>query len=166
MTEKETRELYREITEVLKEKGLQITTMESCTSGQIASLITDTEGSSQVFKGAFVSYSNEVKAMFGVSAETIERYTVYSPEVSVEMARVCRERIGADIGIGITGTMGNIDPVNPEKSVPGLLYFTIDFEGTPHTFRRELAPEKTRLLYKLSAAAEVGEELMKLLGNH
>ena len=163
MTEEETRELYRKITETLKEKKLLITTMESCTSGQIASLLTDTEGSSAVIKGAFVSYSNEAKIMFGVSGETIEKYTVYSPEVSREMAAKAREKMGADIGIGITGTMGNIDPVNPEKSVPGLLYFTIDYRGVPKTFRRELKPEKTRLSYKLSAASEVGLELLKLL---
>ena len=53
------RENYRKLTRLLIFKGLTITTMESATSGQIASLITDTEGSSAVFKGAFVTYCNE-----------------------------------------------------------------------------------------------------------
>ena len=49
------REGYRQLTKLLIEKKMTITTMESATSGQIASLITDTEGSSAVFKGAFVN---------------------------------------------------------------------------------------------------------------
>ena len=51
------RAAYHDLTLRLIEKGLQITTMESATSGQIASLITDTEGSSAVIKGAFITYS-------------------------------------------------------------------------------------------------------------
>ena len=54
---------------------MTITTMESATSGQIASLITDTEGSSAVLKGAFVTYCNEAKIMQGVPAEILEKYT-------------------------------------------------------------------------------------------
>ena len=44
-----------------------ITTMESCTAGQIASLLTDTSGSSAIIEGAFVTYSNEAKIQIGVS---------------------------------------------------------------------------------------------------
>ena len=76
-TENEIRERYRLLTKKLIEKKLTITTMESATGGQIASLITDTEGSSSVLKGAFVTYCNEAKIMQGVPAETIERYSVY-----------------------------------------------------------------------------------------
>ncbi len=81
-TENEIRERYRLLTKKLIEKKLTITTMESATGGQIASLITDTEGSSSVLKGAFVTYCNEAKIMQGVPAETIERYSVYSKETA------------------------------------------------------------------------------------
>lgn len=57
------RDGYRKLTRLLIEKKMTITTMESATSGQIASLITDTEGSSAVLKGAFVTYCNEAKMM-------------------------------------------------------------------------------------------------------
>ena len=59
--EQEIRNDYHKLTEELREKNISITTMESCTSGQIASLITDTEGASGIIKGAFVTYSNEAK---------------------------------------------------------------------------------------------------------
>ena len=78
--EKEIRADYRRLTKLLIEKKMTITTMESATSGQIASLITDTEGSSAVLKGAFVTYCNEAKIMQGVPAEVIDKYTVYSTQ--------------------------------------------------------------------------------------
>lgn len=50
---------YHKLTKLLISKELHITTMESATSGQIASLITDTEGASAIFKGALITYCNE-----------------------------------------------------------------------------------------------------------
>ena len=85
--EKEIRADYRRLTKLLIEKNLTITTMESATSGQIASLITDTEGSSAVLKGAFVTYCNEAKIMQGVPAEIIDKYTVYSTQTAEAMAK-------------------------------------------------------------------------------
>ncbi len=61
--ESDIRNNYRALTKCLIEKHLSITTMESATSGQIASLITDTEGASAILKGAFITYSNEAKIM-------------------------------------------------------------------------------------------------------
>ena len=84
--EQEIRNDYKKLTLKLIEKGLMITTMESATSGQIASLITDTEGSSAIMKGAFVTYSNEAKIQQGVPKEIIETYTVYSKETERAMA--------------------------------------------------------------------------------
>ncbi|MDO4622804.1 MAG: CinA family protein [Eubacteriales bacterium] len=161
--EAEIRVDYRHLTQLLIEKKLTITTMESATSGQIASLITDTEGSSAVLKGAFVTYCNEAKVMQGVPQEILDTYTVYSKETAAEMAKACRKTYDADIGIGVTGTMGNIDPANPEASVPGQVYFALDMKGEVRTFYRELEPQPTRLLYKLAVAKEVYEELVILL---
>ncbi len=75
--ESDIRNDYRKTDKASDRKNLTITTMESATSGQIASLITDTEGSSAVLKGAFVTYCNEAKIMQGVPAEVLDAYTVY-----------------------------------------------------------------------------------------
>ena len=117
--EKTIREHYRGLTKLLIEKNLTITTMESATSGQIASLITDTEGSSAILKGAFITYCNEAKIQQGVPSEILDKFTVYSRETAEAMAAACMRAYGADIGIGVTGTMGNVDPANPEASKPG-----------------------------------------------
>ena len=161
--EQEIRNDYKKLTLKLIEKGLMITTMESATSGQIASLITDTEGSSAIMKGAFVTYSNEAKIQQGVPKEIIETYTVYSNETARTMAEACRKAYAANIGIGVTGTMGNVDPANKEASVPGQVYFAISFNGEVRDYYREIIPQETRLAYKLAVAKEVVDELMKLI---
>lgn len=161
--EQEIRNNYRKLTLELIKKKLMITTMESATSGQIASLITDTEGSSAIMKGAFVTYSNEAKIQQGVPAEVIDTYTVYSKETARAMAETCRKAYGANIGIGVTGTMGNVDPENSEASVPGQVYFAISFDGNVTDYYREIPPQPTRLMYKLAVAKEVVDELMKMV---
>ena len=160
MTEQEIRADYRKITEKLIEKGKTITTMESCTSGLIASLITDTEGASAVLKGAFVTY-NIGKIMQGVPEETIEKYSVYSSETAIAMAEACRKTYNADYGIGVTGTMGNVDPANASASVPGRVYFAIAKENKTEVFYRELSPKPSRYEYKLAVAAEIAKELLE-----
>ena len=92
--EQEIRDNYRSLTKRLIEKKLTITTMESATSGQIASLITDTEGSSAVLKGAFITYCNEAKIKQGVPAEILDKYTVYSRETAEAMANILFHTIG------------------------------------------------------------------------
>ncbi len=155
------RTLYSDITKRLIEKGLSITTMESCTAGLIASLLTDTEGSSAVMKGAFVTYSNEAKIMQGVPRETIEQYGVYSVRTAEEMAKACRRAYAADIGIGITGSMSNADPANPD-SVPNEIFFALDIRGRVHGYRILSSPQTDRLHGKLAAAGAVAERLMEL----
>jgi len=157
--ETEIRADYEKLTKWLINKGLTITTMESATSGQIASLITDTEGSSAVFKGAFVTYSNEAKIMQGVPAEIIDRYSVYSLETAEAMAKACAKVYKADIGIGVTGTMGNVDPENPDSSETGQVYFAIEIKGSINSYNIEIEPQPTRLAYKLAVAKEVYEML-------
>ncbi|MBQ8986192.1 MAG: CinA family protein [Lachnospiraceae bacterium] len=171
--EQEIREHYHRLTRLLIEKQYTITTMESATSGQIASLITDTEGSSAVLKGAFITYSNEAKILQGVPAEIIEKYTVYSRETAEAMAAACMKAYGARIGIGVTGTMGNVDPANSDASVLGQVYFAIGMDngicggdgttsGQPviESFHLELAPQPSRLMYKLAVAEEVYKVLI------
>ena len=68
-----------------------ISTMESCTSGLIASLITDTEGASAIFPGGYVTYLNETKVLVGVDPSVIEIHGVYSPECAEAMARTVQE---------------------------------------------------------------------------
>ncbi len=163
MTHEEIRSEYSKLTKFLIEKNLSITTMESATSGLIASLITDTEGSSAIFKGAFVTYCNEAKIKNGVPAEIIEKYSVYSKQTADCMALACAKSYKSDIGIGVTGTMGNVDPANPENSVPGQVYFAIFFHGILNVYFAELSPQHSRFDYKMAVAEIVVEKLREIL---
>lgn len=153
---------FRAFTEKLIATGRTVTLMESATGGFIASLITDTEGSSGAFRGSYVTYSNEAKIKCGVRRSVIDRYSVYSRECALEMARACRAAYGADIGIGVTGTMGNRDPENPEWSVPGRLFFAIETRDGAAAYEAVLPPLPDRPSYKIRAAHEVALALKSL----
>ena len=92
--------------ELLRQKGLTLATMESCTGGLLADLITNVPGSSEYFKGGLVAYSNEFKAASGVSAELVARHGAVSAEVAEAMAEAARKIVGADVGVATTGVAG------------------------------------------------------------
>jgi nicotinamide-nucleotide amidase len=108
---------------LLSEKGLTLATMESCTGGLLANTITDVPGSSGYFKGGFVTYTNEAKIANGVDSDLIARRGAVSREVAAGMARAARERLKADIGIGITGVAG---PSEMEGKAAGTVFIAID----------------------------------------
>ena len=91
--------------------------MESCTGGFFANELTNVNGSSNIFKLGLVTYSNEYKEYFGVSRQTIQEYTVYSNEVSREMAKTCSDIAKSNIGVGITGMLGLMDSANPSANI-------------------------------------------------
>ena len=162
-THQKVRKEYEKLTRLLIDKKLTITAMESATSGQIASLITDTEGASAVLKGSYVAYSNEAKIKFGVSAQVIEQYSVYSAQTARQMAQVCAQAFQADIGIGVTGTMGNVDPANAEHSVPGQVWFALYVRGAVKEYALQLPAQPSRLDWKMAVAQAVVCELLELL---
>ena len=80
---------------------------ESCTGGLMAGRLTDRAGSSAYVLGGLTAYSNEAKVeLAGVDAGLIERHGAVSPEVAAALADGAIDRLGADIGIGITGIAG------------------------------------------------------------
>ncbi len=111
--------------ELLRKQGLYITTVESCTGGGLANAITNVSGSSGIFKGGFVTYSNEQKIALGVPKEVIEKYTVYSLQTAEALAKAgMKAAVKADIAVGITGSITRVDPNNP-NSRPGEIYIAV-----------------------------------------
>jgi nicotinamide-nucleotide amidase len=87
--------------------GHTVATAESCTGGGLAERLTDRAGSSAYFLGALVVYSNEAKvALAGVDPAVIERVGAVSVEVARALADGAADRLGAEIGVGITGIAG------------------------------------------------------------
>ncbi|MCR5671519.1 MAG: CinA family protein [Butyrivibrio sp.] len=157
-------EKYKQITEFLIKENMSITAMESCTSGLIASLLTDTEGSSAAFKGSFVTYSNEAKVKCGVSSEIIEKYGVYSKETAVAMADAARTSFDADYSVGVTGTFGNVDPANSD-SIPGSVYFAISTKKGTKSFFAPVPSLSDRQSYKNFMADIIADKLLEILND-
>jgi len=107
-------------------KGLALATMESCTGGHVASVLTNEPGSSAYFKGGIVSYSNEAKAAFGVPAAVIEQQGAVSAATALEMASAARARFNAGVGVSVTGVAG---PSELEGKKPGTVFIGLDVEG-------------------------------------
>ena len=150
---------WYDIASALISRKMSITAMESCTSGLIASLITNTEGASSIFKGSDVTYSNGAKIAAGVPEMIINLYGVYSKETAMAMASACKHNYGADIGVGVTGTTGNIDPENTEHSIPGVVFFAIAMKD--ETIIKEIkVSAETRFEYKLKIAEKIADELL------
>ncbi len=91
----------------LIKKDISIALAESCTGGLLSTYVTDVPGSSAVFWGGIISYSNEAKInLLGVAPKTLETYGAVSPETAEEMAKGVKKISQADLGLAITGIAG------------------------------------------------------------
>ncbi|MEE9247386.1 MAG: competence/damage-inducible protein A [Dehalococcoidia bacterium] len=141
-------------------KGYSLATMESCSGGWLASSITDVPGSSKYFKGGTVSYTNEMKIASGVDPAIISRHGAISAKTAEAMARACRQRQGADVGVSITGVAG---PDKSEGKSPGTVYIGIATPEGSESFYRSLPGN--RQLIKQRAAIAALYELQRTLQN-
>lgn len=99
--------IERTVFEMLINKGMTFASAESCTGGNIAHVFTLMPGSSEAFRGTAVTYATPTKTkVLGVSAETIEQYSVVSQQVVEGMARGVRDLMESDFGVATTGVAG------------------------------------------------------------
>lgn len=99
--------LEQHILNALEHYGLRLSTAESCTGGYLAHLVTKLPGSSKVFVGGAVSYSNALKMeMLGVDGPLLEAYGAVSEETVRAMANGAKERFGSDYAVATTGVAG------------------------------------------------------------
>ncbi len=94
--------------EVIKQLGVRtIATAESCTGGMIGAALTSVPGSSAVYKGGIISYTNEVKILaLGVREDSLERYGAVSAAVAEEMSQGVRKALKTDFAVSVTGLAG------------------------------------------------------------
>jgi len=91
----------------LQNKGLTITTAESCTGGLIASMLTGISGSSKSFEAGFVTYSNKIKnTLLNVPEQLLEKYGAVSQQVAIAMAQGALIKSSADLVIAVSGIAG------------------------------------------------------------
>ena len=133
--------LEQVIADLLIQNNLTVSTAESCTSGLLASRLTDVPGSSQYFKGGSVCYSNDLKINdIGVDKDLIERYGAVSEEVAESLAKNIAKKNNTDIGIGITGIAG--PGGGTEKKPVGLVFVGIFYKNNLYIKRYNLTPDR------------------------
>ena len=133
--------LEQVIADLLIQNNLTVSTAESCTSGLLASRLTDVPRSSQYFKGGSVCYSNELKINdIGVDKDLIEKYGAVSEEVAESLAKNIAQKNNTDIGIGITGIAG--PDGGTEKKPVGLVFVGIFYKNNLYIKRYNLTPDR------------------------
>lgn len=151
----------KEIIEKLTLLNKTISTMESCTGGFIANEITNIEGSSEVFKFSAVTYSNEFKIKMGVNKDIIDKYSVYSIEVSNEMSKNISKFTNSNYGIGITGKLNRVDKFNP-YGLDNVVYISI-YDKDNNKYYNSII--KVKLQTRKDNKELVIKEVIKLLNN-
>ena len=104
---------------LLIEKGVTIAAAESCTGGELQGRITDIPGASAALRGGVVVYTNDAKhLLLGIPTDTLDKYGAVSREIAAELAERVRLKLGADLGVGVTGLAGpDGDGVHPVGTV-------------------------------------------------
>ena len=114
--------MEKELVTLLRKLNLTISFGESCTGGLLASTLVNVSGASNVFNESYVTYSEEAKMrILGVKKETLDKYSVYSEEVAIEMVKGVYNLSKANIAVSITGRAGG--EVKEEQD--GSCYFAI-----------------------------------------
>ena len=116
--------IEKQTVELLKSKKLKLATAESCTGGLISKRITDVSGSSEVFEGGVVCYSNRFKEnVLGVFQKKKKKYGAVSRETAREMVKGVLSLTKADIAVAVTGIAG---PSSDDTNKPvGLVYIAV-----------------------------------------
>ena len=139
-------------------RGKTLVTAESLTGGGIGAALTAVSGSSAVYKGGIISYTNEVKnRILGVPADILDQHGAVSAPVARAMAQGARKLLEADIAVSVTGLAG---PGGDEYGNPvGTVFIGYSdaditevkhflFRGDRESIRKQTAQEALKLILK------------------
>jgi nicotinamide-nucleotide amidase len=144
----------------IKRRRLTLAVAESCTGGLLATVLSAHDGASELFNGGAVVYSNEAKTILAdVPPQLIASHGAVSSVVAGALARGARARLGAKIGLGITGIAGP-GGATPGKPV-GLTYVAIDSDARSAVKKHVWTFDRTgNRLASVGAALDLLEELV------
>ncbi len=145
-----TNSLPVQVVHTLTALGHTIATADACTGGQMGVLLTAVPGASRCLVGGVDAYANGVKTdLLAVSPDLLARHGAVSKEVAVAMARGVRARLGADIGVALTGIAGPTGG-SPDKPVGTIELAICDGRGETH---RKVVLAGSRVEVQRAAAA-------------
>jgi nicotinamide-nucleotide amidase len=150
----------------LKSRSLMVVTAESCTAGNLATLLADAPDGGQCLHGGFVVYTKDNKAaVLGVPLELVATHTAVSQPVAEAMAKGALERCPADMAIAITGVAG---PEPDEDGNPvGLMHVAVAHRDGRLLHRRHTFEQAGRDALRqnaIQAALALTEEVLDETG--
>jgi competence/damage-inducible protein CinA-like protein len=152
------------LTEALLSHGETLVTAESCTGGLIGKYMTDLPGSSRVYWGGYVSYSNAAKtSLLDVGGQVLESFGAVSKEAVTRMAQGALSRSGAGIGVAVSGIAGP-DGGSAEKPV-GTVWIAVAKRGGACRARLFTFSGSRDMIRRRSAVAAMLFAEAELLGN-
>jgi nicotinamide-nucleotide amidase len=123
----------------LVRQGLTLAVGESLTGGLVSSRLVNVPGASGWFRGGIVSYATDVK----YDVLGVPEGPVVTSEAAAAMAEGARRRLGADIGLGVTGVAG---PDEQEGQRPGTVFMAVAMgDGEPVVARARLPGDRDRV---------------------
>ena len=140
------------VLDLCRERRLTLATAESCTGGLVAARLTSVAGSSDVFRGSLVAYSDDLKEReLGVPRELLESHGAVSAEAAQAMARGARDRLGTDVAVSVTGIAGP-NGGTEEKPV-GLVFLSAVGPDGEEARRIDLPGDRDMVRGRATAAA-------------
>ena len=150
------------VVKLLKNRGLTMSTAESCSGGLLAARIINVAGASEVFEQGMVTYSNNAKRrLLGIKKGTLKKHGAVSPETAKEMAKGGAKAAKADVCVGITGIAG---PGGGTKKKPvGLVYIACCIKGKVTVKEYHFTGHRAKIRYNtvISALTLMRECLLK-----
>lgn len=143
----------------LNQEGKRIAVAESCTAGLVSSMLGSVSGISSVFLGGIVAYDPRVKEeVLGVSADLIRTEGTVNASVARELAIGVRKKLGADIGLAVTGFAGP-EAGAPDEDPVGSVYLALssdegervehyNLHGSRESIQQNAAKRLLQLLYR------------------
>jgi len=144
---------------LLRERGATVAAAESLTGGLLGSLLSETPGASDTYRGAVVAYATELKtALLGVPAALLAERGAVDADVAAAMAVGVRQRLGSTYGVALTGVAG---PDPQDGVAAGTVY--VGWAGPDGAESRQLRLPGDRTRVRLLAAVSALDALRRLL---
>lgn len=155
--------LVKKLIKTLIEKKLRVAFAESVTCGLASNQLNITPGTSEVFMGSIVCYSEKVKMnLFNVRPSLIKKYTAESQEVTDALVKNLPQLIDADVYVAITGLNADGGSETVEKPV-GTVFLSFLYKGKIIRRRKKFNGSPSSI--KKQACKEVYQLILEKLGN-
>jgi nicotinamide-nucleotide amidase len=152
-----------QISKLSQERHMTLATVESCTAGALAHLLSQAEGASESLHGGFVVYTKANKvAAVGVPKELLAAHTAVSAGVAQAMAEGGLARCPADIVVAITGVAGP-DPDEDGNPVGRIFVAAAARDGRKRVLRHEFGQMSKEEICRaaMASALDLIEQLLQ-----